>query len=218
MTLFKYMLASIADFLLELLDKVGYLGIFFATAIESFFAPIPSEIVLITAGLYAKTNGGIPALFLVAFVAALGSFVGTLPFYLISRYGSETFLPKFLKKWGAFLLISPKDLEKAHKLFEKRGSVMVFVSRLIPGIRSLISFPAGVAKMNFAKYTFYTILGSFSWNIILATVGYLAYDSKDKIFQFLDPFQYFILALLILGCLFYSFKVAQNFVKIRREN
>lgn len=204
------MLEEITNWLLQLLDSIGLLGVFFATAIESFFAPIPSEIILVTAGLYAKAEGGGVTLVILSVVAALGSFVGTLPFYLISRFGVNTFLPKFLDRWGKYLLISNADLEKANLLFKKRGPLMVFVSRLIPGVRSLIAFPAGAAKMNFLNYTFFTLLGSFCWNIFLSGIGFLAYDYKDQIFQLLKPVENLVLIILVVLFLVYLYKVVEE--------
>lgn len=204
------MLEQIANLLVQLVNTTGYLGVFVATVAESFFAPIPSEIILPTAGLAAHDAGGITALLLVCIVAALGNFVGTLPFYLISFFGSKSILPKLINRWGAYLLLSNEDLRKAERLFSKRGEVMVFFSRLIPGIRSLIAFPAGIAKMPFIRYTLFTLFGSFLWNLLLAGVGYVAYDFKDELFSFLQPVEKIVL-FIILACVFvYVFKVVSR--------
>lgn len=211
------MLESITNFLLVLLDKVGLLGIFIATIIESFFAPIPSEIVLFTAGLKAKESGSVELLVMMALVASLGNFVGTLPFYLISKYSSDKLLPKFLDKWGPFLLISNDDLKKTEKLFKKHGRITVFVARLIPGIRSLIAFPAGIAKMDFFQYTAFTLAGSFLWNIFLSSIGFLAYDYKDQILSFFKPVETIVLGIIVLVVVIYSIKVALNIRELRKQ-
>lgn len=206
------MLENITLWLIGLLDSMGYLGIFFAAAIESFFAPIPSEIILFTAGLYARANGGMIELLLISFVAALGSFLGTLPFYLIARFSANKLLPKFLDRWGAILLITEKDLRRTEGFFSKYGSWAVFIFRLLPVGRSLISLPAGVAKMNFLLYTVFTIAGSFSWNLILVAIGFWAYDYKDQVFSFLKPVEAILTILILLIALVYISMVVGRIV------
>lgn len=210
------MLEQITNSFVGLLDSVGYLGIFLAALIESFFAPIPSEVVLITAGFYAQTQGSYLGVILISIVAALGAFVGTLPFYLIARYSSETFLPRFLKKWGVFLLISPKDLEKSQEVFKTKGPAIVFFCRLIPGIRSLIAFPAGASKMSHKKYFVFTVLGSFIWNMFLTTVGFVAYEQKDEIFSFLKPVENLVIIGLGVAVLFYILSIIYQVRKIKK--
>jgi len=209
------MLRQISEFLVLLLEQSGYLGIFMATVVESFFAPIPSEIVLFTAGYYANSTGGIVVLITMCAVASFGNYVGTLPFYLLSKYGAEKYLPRFLDKWGPYLLISRKDLEKAEKFFERKGSTTVFLARLIPGVRSLIAFPAGLSKMNFIRYTLFTLLGSFVWNLILGSVGFWAFDQKEKFFEILDPISYFIIGIIAVGIVLYCLKVFYNIRRLR---
>lgn len=210
------MLESISNALIVLIDSIGLLGIFFATAIESFFPPIPSEIVLASGGFFAQANGGIPILLAICVVAALGNFVGTLPFYLISRFGSKKYLPAFLNRYGKFLLISMENINKVENLFAKRGNLIVFTSRLIPGIRSLVAFPAGIAKMNFFKYTFYTLSGSFLWNLLISGIGFLAYEKKDAIFMMLKPVENFILLFVILILISYVMAVIYQFKRQKK--
>jgi membrane protein DedA with SNARE-associated domain len=192
------MLEQITNALIDLTNRTGFVGIFIATVLESFFAPIPSEIILVTAGLASRENGGLPTLIIFCMAGAFGNYIGTLPFYAISRWGAETFLPKFLNKWGPFLLISNNDLQKAQKLFATRGKSMVFFARLIPGIRSIIAFPAGVSKMHFPTYTFFTLLGSFIWNLVLGTIGFYLYDAKDQVFALLSPIEKIVIAILVI--------------------
>jgi membrane protein DedA with SNARE-associated domain len=211
------MLREISEFLVMLLEQTGLIGVFVATVIESFFAPIPSEIVLFTAGYYANGNGGIPMLLILCFVASLGNFVGTLPFYLIAKYSSEKYLPRFIKKWGPYLLISQEDLKKSEDFFSKRGSITVFLARLIPGARSLIAFPAGLAKMNMVKYTLFTLAGSFIWNLILGAIGFWAFDRKEEFFEVLDPISNIIIVVLGIAVLIYATKIVLNIRRLRRE-
>lgn len=209
------MLESISEILIQLMDQTGLLGIFVATVVESFFAPIPSEIVLFTAGFYASNLGSFPTLILIAIIAALGNFVGTLPFYLVSKYSSEKYLPRFLNRWGAYLLISNKDLERSKRFFDKKGGVTVFFARLIPGIRSLIAFPAGLSKMNFFKYFAFTMAGSFLWNIILGSIGFWAFEKKEVFFEIFEPISNIILIGIVVLAILYMARVVYNIRKIR---
>lgn len=211
------MLTQITDWLLAIVEVSGSWGIFIATVIESFFPPIPSEIVLFTAGFYARSEESIALLIFLSFIAALGNFVGTLPFYLISRYSADNLLPKFLKKFGPYLLFTEKDLIKTQKFFDKNGGITVFVARLIPGIRSLVAFPAGAAKMNFLKYTAYTLAGSMCWNLLLSGVGFWAFSYKDQVLAILDPISNFVLIVAVIAVILYVLRVIYQIRKLRME-
>lgn len=211
------MLQQITAILIQLVEQTGYVGVFIATMLESFFAPIPSEIVLPTVGLAAKQGGSFTIVIIASIVASLGNYVGTLPFYCISRIGSKTLLPRLINKYGAFILISMEDVQKAEQLFARRGRLMVFVSRLIPGIRSLIAFPAGISKMNFGEYTIFTLLGSFIWNLILISVGFLAYDYMDQVFAILKPVESLVILLIIAVVTLYVYKVVRRVIELRKS-
>ena len=204
------MIEGIYLFLIDLLNKVGPIGVFVASFVESIFPPIPSEIIMFTAGSYARTQGGIPTLLLMCLIGALGNFFGTLPFYLLARWGSETLLPRFINKWGRFLLISNNDIKRAEGYFEKRGKITVFLAKLIPGIRSLIAIPAGIAKMDFKTYFVLSIAGSFVWNLFLTSIGYFAYEQKDSIFQFIKPVETLVVAIVLILVAVYLFMIVKS--------
>mgnify|MGYP000851158003 CR=1 FL=1 len=210
------MLEQITHLLISLIQQLGYVGVFTATMLESFFAPIPSEVVLPTVGLAAKQSGDFSIVVIASVVAALGNYVGTLPFYYIARVGADSLLPRLIAKYGAFILISMDDVRKAEKLFARRGKLMVFTSRLIPAVRSLIAFPAGISKMHFGEYTLFTLLGSFIWNLVLITVGFVAYDYMDSVFAILKPVENLVLVIIALAIAIYTYKVIRNIIKIRK--
>jgi membrane protein DedA with SNARE-associated domain len=135
----------------------------------------------------------------------------------VSFFGSKSLLPKLLNRWGAYLLLSNEDLEKAEKLFKRRGEAMVFFSRLIPGIRSIIAFPAGIAKMPFTRYLLFTLAGSFLWNLLLAGVGYAAYDLKDELFALLQPVEKIVLFILLVVVFVYVFKVVSRVRELKKS-
>lgn len=211
------MLEALSNLLLELFKSTGLVGIFIITAIESLFAPIPSEVILVYAGLYVKSIGGYENLIPLSIVGALGNFVGTLPFYYISKFTSDKYTSSWVKKWGKYLLISKEDIGKVQKFFNKRGMITIFLAKLIPGMRSFIAIPAGLANVDFTKYFLLSISGSFIWNMFLGTIGFVAYDQQDAVFAFLKPIENIILAIFIGVVLFYIFKVVQNFRKISKE-
>jgi membrane protein DedA with SNARE-associated domain len=181
----------------NLIDQIGPLGIAIATFIESLIAPIPSEVVLVFAG---ATLANFSEVGIFAIAATAGSYMGTLPFYLVA-YKSKTLAYKLINKYGKYLFITQKDVEEAEAKFSKNGKLIIFTGRLIPGIRSLISIPAGICKMNFAEYTIYTLSGSFIWNILLLSGGYLLRDKYKIFIDYLEVYEKLSYGILILVAL-----------------
>ena len=163
------MINSLVDWLVNLINSVGYWGVGLAMFIESFFAPIPSEIILPFSGFVASQ--GTLNIVLVIVIATFSAYLGSLPFYLVGRWGEKSVI-KFLEKYGKYLFISKTDLDKGFTAFEKYGNGFVLLGRVIPIVRTVISFPAGVAKMNFFVFSVYTLLGTAVWSTILALAGY----------------------------------------------
>lgn len=211
------MLEQISDFLIYLVDQLGFIGIFIGTFIESIFPPIPSEIILFSAGFYAQSVNSPVLILLFSIVGAFGNFFGTLPFYYIARQGSQRYLLKFIDKFGAILLISRNDVAKSQNFFERKGPITIFIARLIPGVRSLIAFPAGISNVSFKIYFVYSIAGSILWNLFLTSIGYFAYDRKDEIFAYLKPIENLVIIGLIVLAVIYVAKVIIEMIKIRRK-
>src|SRR5436305_11520994 len=153
--------------------STGLLGIVLAMAIESCCIPLPSELVMPLAGIMI-VNGkllhgtnSLVALLLVALAGAAGCLLGSIVAYIIGYTGGRP----LMLKYGRYLLISQHDADKADQFFQKWGSATAFFSRLLPVVRTYISLPAGIAKMPFAKFCIYTLLGSLPWCFLLAYVG-----------------------------------------------
>ncbi len=153
-------------FTTSVIQSGGYWGIIFSMALESFMVPIPSEIILPFGG-YLASAGKLSVLGVI-FSGAIGGTIGSVGLY----YASMFFGNKFIKKWGRYFLISERHLEMTSKWFDEYGDFAIFVTRLLPVVRGLISIPAGISKMNVWTFTLYTFVGTFIWSTILAYFGF----------------------------------------------
>jgi membrane protein DedA with SNARE-associated domain len=173
------MLESFAHYLVETIFDLGYIGIFLLMAVESSFIPFPSEIVLIPAGYLAYQGEMNMVAILIS--AILGSLVGAFINYFLALYLGRAFLVRY----GHYVFISEETLEKLDKFFYKHGSISTFTGRLIPGIRQLISIPAGISKMSLGKFSIYTVLGAGIWSLILILLGFFIGENQELIQQYL---------------------------------
>ncbi|MGG4034004.1 DedA family protein [Paenibacillus cisolokensis] len=176
----------------EVMDKFGYMGIFLLIAIENLFPPIPSEVILTFGGFMTTYTGlTVPGVIL---ASTVGSLFGAVLLYLIGSLLDIQRLEKIVKRWGHILRLTPEDLHKANDWFAKYGLWTVFFCRFIPLIRSLISIPAGMAKMNFGVFIVLTAVGSFIWNAVLIYVGSRVGASWETIVEYMDIYSNFVYA------------------------
>ena len=168
----------LSTFVIKIIETTGYWGVGVLMALESANIPIPSEIIMPFSG-FLVTREVFTFWFLV-FVGALGNLVGSLVSYCLGVRGGR----KFLERYGKLLFIHKRDLKIADKLFLRWGSSIIFFSRIVPVVRTFISFPAGVARMNIWKFSLYTFIGSFIWSIILVYAGFWAGEN----WHFLSPY------------------------------
>jgi membrane protein DedA with SNARE-associated domain len=164
----------LSGFIVAIISSMGYAGVALLMAIESACVPLPSEIIMPFAGylVYAGRFN----LWAVGVAGAVGCVVGSLVAYYVGLKGGRP----FVEKYGRYILVSPRDLDLADRWFARYGEVIVFASRLLPVVRTFIAFPAGVARMNLARFTVYTFLGSLPWCIGLAYVGRILGEQWDK--------------------------------------
>jgi len=174
------MIHDLAQYITDTIFDMGYLGIFVLMLIESSFIPFPSEIVLVPAGYLASQ--GEMNISLILFFSLLGSLAGAL----INYFGALYVGRKFLLRYGKYILISEETLDKMELFFKKHGAISTFTGRLIPGIRQLISIPAGLSKMNLKVFILYTSLGALIWSIILVVLGYIIGENQELIKEYLS--------------------------------
>jgi len=190
----------IGSFALSTISQLGYAGIFFLMMLESMIVPVPSEFVMPFAG-FLVAQGSFNGI-LVILVSTLGSITGSLLFYYIGKTGGHT----LVQRYGKYVLVNLEDIKKTEAWFTKRGDLTIFVARLIPVVRHLISLIAGIGKMNVRKFTIYTILGAALWNGILTYLGILLGQHWAEVSQYMENLDLIILLLLIIGVLYFVYR------------
>ena len=183
--------------IINIMEQVGYLGVFLLIAIENIFPPIPSEVILVFGGFMTTyTSLNIPIMIL---AATLGSLLGAIVLYYIGKIFNKERLKRIVNgKIGKVLRLKASDIEKADKWFDTKGNKTVFFCRFIPIVRSLISIPAGMSEMLMQKFLLYTISGSLIWNTVLIIVGSIVGDKWETIVGYLDNFSNIILIILVI--------------------
>ena len=215
--IFENFLTSVPDYISLAVEKnstIAYLTICLAMFLENIIPPIPSEIIMPLGGFFVyqqKLN-----FFILVFWGLLGTILGSLPWYYLGRLVNEKRLSNFLEKKGKYLGISPNDLTKSKRWFEKYGVSLVFWGRLVPGIRTLISVPAGIELMPLRKFLIWTTLGSFIWVALLTFGGYLLAENYSKVQNYLDQIKYVLKPFLILIFLYLFTKLIIRFLTKNR--
>lgn len=201
------MLADLAQWLLATVSEWGYLGIFLLMAVESSFIPFPSEIVLVPAGVLIAD--GKMSLYIVFLFAILGSLFGALINYYLAKLVGR----RFLDRYGKYFFVSQLSLKKMDNFFENHGHISTFTGRLIPGIRQLISIPAGLSKMNLKLFLVYTGAGAGVWSVILIAVGYFIGKNQELIAIYLKEITIATVVSMILLIAGYAFYKKRKAVK-----
>jgi len=181
----------VIPFLNTLYGAVGYVGVMLAMAIESAMIPLPSELILPYAGFLVSDLSQLEPLtgqpwnyWIVVVVATIGNTLGSLVAYAIGAYGGRP----FLERYGKYLLIRPHEIELADTFFARHGAATVFIGRLLPIVRTFISFPAGVARMRISTFVIYSTAGAFLWSMLLVYAGTVLGENWVEIREMLQPF------------------------------
>ena len=215
--IFANFLTSIPDYISLAVEKnstIAYLTICLAMFLENIIPPIPSEIIMPLGGFFVyqqKLN-----FYVLIFWGLLGTILGSLPWYYLGRLVNEKRLSNFLDKKGKYLGISSNDLIKSKKWFERYGVSLVFWGRLVPGIRTLISVPAGIELMPLKKFLIWTTLGSLIWVALLTYAGYFLGEKYPIIEIYLDQVKYFVKPILILILIYFLIRLSIRFLKKNR--
>ena len=202
-----------------LLNNLTYPNILLLMLLESTVVPVPSELVVAPAAFNAAS--GQLNVFLIVLVATVGAVVGASINYFVALYVGRPVIYRFANsRWGKMCLLSQEKVEKSERYFDRHGVAATLTGRLIPGIRHLISLPAGLARMNYGKFVLYTAIGAAAWHSILAALGwYLAsFVSKEQLNATIERYnQYIIIAILGLVALAVTVIIARHYIKKKKE-
>ncbi len=180
-----YCIHYMAEAVINFISQNGYWGVFILMVAENIFPPIPSEVVLPFVG-HSVAKGELN--FVLALItASIGSFLGTLFWFALGWFAPAAKLEKFFRKYGGYVAISGKDFHKATDYFVKYEIPAVFFGRMIPGVRSVISIPAGSVRMNLKKFVAYSLAGLVIWNTALMSIGYFALSDYSIVETYMKP-------------------------------
>jgi membrane protein DedA with SNARE-associated domain len=185
------------DWIIRLVNDTGYWGVGLLMFLETVFPPVPSEVIMTVAGVsVARGNmhfGGVIA------AGTAGAMLGNyLWFWLAIKFGSDR-LHRFADRYGRWLTLSWREIERGHELFKKHGSIIVLFARMLPTFRSLISIPAGIFHMSHRRFLVFSTIGTAGWSAALAAAGYVLGSQFQDIEKILGPLSTVIIALIVLG-------------------
>jgi len=213
--IFLNIITSIPEIISESVKNnpnVAYLVICFAMFLENIIPPIPSEIIMPLGGFFVY-QGNLNFYILIVF-GLFGTVLGSLPWYYLGRFLNEKKLANFIETKGKILGITSKDLYKSKLWFDQYGVSLVFWGRLVPGIRTLISVPAGIELMPLKKFLLWTSLGSLIWVILLTVAGYVFGENYRMIESYIDNFKVLIKPFILIVFVYLIFKFLRN-IKVK---
>ncbi|WP_386683205.1 DedA family protein [Loktanella sp. R86503] len=198
------------DFITNLIDTMGAFGVGVVMFLENVFPPIPSELVMPLAGFNAAQ--GSVSLLAVFVWGTVGTVLGAWLWYEAGRRVGLERLQQFIGKYGIWLTLSQDDVQNAIDWFDRHDKAATFFGRMIPGVRTMISVPAGLAHMSMTRFMIYTTAGSALWNMALIAAGYLLQSQYDRVVDYLNPITNLILAAIAIT---YLYRVARQIIDRR---
>lgn len=190
------MLETLSHWIISFISAWGYTGIVVTMAIESALIPLPSEIIMPFSGYLASI--GRFSLVGVALAGAVGNVIGSLIAYGIGYWGHEKVVRRFLRNYGKWILHTEEDLDEAEKLLNKYKDWVVLGTRMLPGIRTVISLPCGIARLPLLRFTILTFVGSFIWSYFLAWIGWVMGENWDTLGPYFHSVDAFIIAVMVI--------------------
>ena len=185
----------ITSWILDLIRATTYFGLALLTLIETVFPPIPSELIIPLGGYLARQ--GEVAIWGVALASGAGSTAGAVALYFLGRHWGSRRLRAWVERHGRWLAVSTDELDRAGNWFERHGGRAVLIGRLIPGLRSVVSIPAGIQRMPFATFLAFTVFGSVLWSSLLAGAGYALGAGYDLVDRVLDPLGWIVFLAIV---------------------
>jgi len=204
------MFNSLATWVQDVIEQLGYLGVALLVVLENVFPPIPSEIVLPFAGFVAQRGSDSVVLMILA--ATVGSVIGALIMYWIAAVIGDERLHAFTRRFGKWVQIREADLTRAEEWFDRHAVSAVLVGRCVPLIRSVVSIPAGFRRMKLVPYIAYTFLGSLAWNIALVGAGAILGENWERVEPVVATFQWIVIVVILAGIA----RLAYTFFRRRR--
>lgn len=196
------------DWIQQIISNLDYTGLALLTFLENVFPPLPSEVIMPFAGFLVSR--GQLLLVGVALAGTLGSLIGAMPLYYLGTKLNQERLERWMNRHGGWLLLTAGDIQQVFDWFEQHGTKAVFLARLVPGVRSLISIPAGACRMNLALFLLYTTLGTALWTTALAYGGKLLGEQYQNLSRVLEWTSYAVVAILLLSIVWWVIKRRQQ--------
>lgn len=205
------MISGLANWAVDVIDKLGYWGLFLILVLENVFPPIPSEAVLPLAG-YLTGRGEMNFFWAVA-VSTAGAVVGALILYYFGQWFGDRRIRWMVRNWGKWFAITEEDFDTASAWFDRRGNFAVMLCRCVPIVRSIVSIPAGIRRMPVIPFIAYSAIGSAVWNSILIGLGWIVGDNWEDIEGYAGYLQYAVILLVLVGGAYYVYKRKDLFLK-----
>lgn len=203
------------EWITNTMNSLGYVGIGLLMFLENLFPPIPSELIMPLAGFTAaqgKMNFGLAVI-----AGVIGTMVGALPWYYAGKFLGEERLRNLADRYGKWMALSGKDIDKANYWFQKHGGRAVFLCRLVPGVRTVISLPAGISEMPMLSFLLYSTVGTTLWILFLTALGYFLGNNYYLVDDYLGPVSKFVLIGLLGAFIFWVFKRKQKLRAAKRR-
>ncbi len=208
------MLSSLATWVQDVIEQLGYVGVALLVVAENVFPPIPSEIVLPFAGFVAQR--GSESVIIMILAATVGSVVGALIMYWIAAFIGDERLHAFTRKFGKWVQIREVDLSRAEEWFDRHATSAVLLGRCVPLIRSVVSIPAGFRRMKLVPYLAYTFAGSLVWNILLIGAGALLGDNWERVGDVMSPIQKLVELTVVVAVVAFAWLRVRSLLQQRR--